>query len=223
MRKKKANTLIERFGFRDDDLKTNAHDDIMIWLDNNIFDILVPKINYNPLWEEKDIKYHYGRRVDYIIENTPIENTPYDFVKDDVIDCAKNMGLIKSIRPKIKFYNEWEYPITSQNNHGGNKYTVGFIDMVTYYKKSYLFVGLEEKEEKITFIPDSIKIGWDKSEYYYFEVKSHIKSLGELIRQIRFYQEYINYYHKGNWFIVSPDNKFEKQLKSQGIGFIKYT
>jgi hypothetical protein len=52
----------------------------------------------------------------------------------------------------------------------------------------------------------------------WFEVKTTIPSLGELIRQIRLYQSYVN----GTWFVVCGDNKFESQLKNQGIGFIQY-
>lgn len=52
----------------------------------------------------------------------------------------------------------------------------------------------------------------------FFEVKTIIPSLGELIRQIRLYQNYI----AGPWFVVCKDNRFEDQLGSQGIGFIQY-
>lgn len=42
--------------------------------------------------------------------------------------------------------------------------------------------------------------------------------MGELIRQVRMYQEYV----QGKWFVVSPDGKFKDQLATQGISFIKY-
>ena len=51
-----------------------------------------------------------------------------------------------------------------------------------------------------------------------FEAKTSIRSLGELIRQIRLYQEY----RKGHYIVVSPDDRFAEVLRGQGIQFIKY-
>ena len=53
-----------------------------------------------------------------------------------------------------------------------------------------------------------------------FEVKSHIKSVGELIRQIRQYQSFCNGQTK--FIVVSPDDRFVDVLKNQGIDFWKY-
>jgi len=49
----------------------------------------------------------------------------------------------------------------------------------------------------------------------YFEVKATLSSAGELIRQIRMYQEYV----QGEWVVVSPDNRHRGLLESQGILF----
>lgn len=38
--KNRAKTLQEKFGFKDDDLKTPAHDAMMLWLDANIEQIV---------------------------------------------------------------------------------------------------------------------------------------------------------------------------------------
>ena len=49
----------------------------------------------------------------------------------------------------------------------------------------------------------------------YFEVKATLPSAGELIRQIRMYQEYV----QGEWVVVSPDDRHRSILESQGIRF----
>jgi hypothetical protein len=74
---------------------------------------------------------------------------------------------------------------------------------------------------------DNLEYHPDKEEHYstcytqhkvFFEVKTTIPSLGELIRQIRMYQEYEN----GIWVVVSPDDTHSSRLEKQGIKFIKY-
>ena len=54
--------------------------------------------------------------------------------------------------------------------------------------------------------------------FFLFEVKTQIKSAGELIRQINYYKEYV----RGHYVVVSPEDKFARILKEQGIGFIPY-
>lgn len=53
------------------------------------------------------------------------------------------------------------------------------------------------------------------------EVKSKIDSAGELIRQIRMYEQYVR--HVDSFVVVSPDDRFKSALESQGILFYKYT
>ena len=51
-----------------------------------------------------------------------------------------------------------------------------------------------------------------------FEVKSKIPSLGEIVRQIRTYEEH----GKAQWFVVCPDDRCAAPLEQQGIHFLKY-
>jgi hypothetical protein len=139
MRDKEPVTLQAKFGFQDGDLKTPKHDEIMIWLADNILEI-----------------------------------------------CAK------VLRKKITKMSRvvWEKPIRS------DKYTVGFVDLWA------------------EFIPED-----SYTECLNFEVKSSIPSLGELIRQITFYQQYCEH-REGRFVVVSPDARWQRQLASQGIGFV---
>jgi hypothetical protein len=51
------------------------------------------------------------------------------------------------------------------------------------------------------------------------EVKTSISSVGDLIRQIQFYRNYLS---GPRWIVVSPDDRPAAILKEQGIYFYKY-
>lgn len=53
---------------------------------------------------------------------------------------------------------------------------------------------------------------------FYIEVKSGPFLLGELLRQIRFYQAFLN---GGYWTVVSPCAEYADILVEQGIGFFR--
>ena len=151
----RTRTLQERLGFSDSELKTPAHDAIMIWLDGEMEKIATDLF--------------------------PVGESP-----------GKKIFCIKKI---------WEAPVMS------DKYLVGFVDME-------VIVGFEE-----------FSYGERKSAFLFFEVKPRIKSVGETIRQIRTYEEYVR---RDGWtpetwrfFVVSPEDAFAEVLRKQGIGFIK--
>ena len=55
----------------------------------------------------------------------------------------------------------------------------------------------------------------------YIEVKTAIPVLGDLIRQMRAYQEHQTGYWR-KYLIVAPDDRFVKTLNEQGFYFYKY-
>jgi hypothetical protein len=100
---------------------------------------------------------------------------------------------------------------------------VGFVDMkVNFLLFNPCVAGFidEIKEGKlIKDIKDRIRIGFtQKDETIYIEVKTEISSLGELIRQIRHYKEYL----PGLYYVLCPDDTHMDTLQDQNIGFIKY-
>jgi hypothetical protein len=145
--KTRATTIQQKFGFRDDDLRTPKHDEIMLWLNGNIKNVI---------------------------------------------------GQVTGKHPKI-MEKIWEYPLSSGRD---NQYVIGFIDML---------VRFDECITKDTTAP---------GEWICFEVKTSIPSLGELIRQVNFYQKYLR--SNPLFVIVSPDNRFATALRSQGIEFYHY-
>lgn len=84
----------------------------------------------------------------------------------------------------------WEYPVMSGVS---KQYCIGFVDMLIHCDGIWCDVAVE--------------------------IKTSIPSLGELIRQIRMYQQYLK---KIPFVIISPDDRFQSALESQGIKFYKY-
>lgn len=100
----------------------------------------------------------------------------------------------------------WERPV-----FGRNGFMIGFVDMsVTLgYEKMVLTYG------RYGSLPEWSAV--NEEALYLFEVKPSIPSVGELIRQIRMYQPYL----PGNYFVVSPDDRFASILAGQKIDFLK--
>ena len=121
------------------------------------------------------------------------------------LESWKNLGQLpdKSITTKRK---TWERPIKSHN-----EFVIGFIDMeVVCDVPEYLDYSGDFPVWKIRHIEYSLM----------FEVKTSIKSIGEVVRQIQLYKNYRNRY-KDKFIIVSPDDRYVDLLKSQNIGFVK--
>jgi hypothetical protein len=105
----------------------------------------------------------------------------------------------------------WEYPIVTKTG-----FAVGFADMA-------VMVRVPRNLTFCTFAsgPQQGAVEWHvemSDERVFFEAKTSIRSVGELIRQIRLYQEYL----KGHYIVVSPDERFAEVLRGQRIHFLKY-
>lgn len=105
----------------------------------------------------------------------------------------------KASRKNIKL--TWEYPIINKN-----KFVIGFADMKMVYTRPRP-IKREGEWEMQPLVSTK-----------YFEVKSTIKSLGELIRQIRYYQTIID----ESFIVVCPEIQYSDQLKRQGLDLIHY-
>lgn len=98
---------------------------------------------------------------------------------------------------------KWEHEIIEEVHYyaSNKKMVVGFVDLFVSFLRDI------DKEENI----------WP---CVYFEVKTEIPSLGELLRQLNFYKVYLK--SKPTFVIVSPDERFEKVIQEQGFYFYKY-
>src|SRR5262245_64184354 len=91
------------------------------------------------------------------------------------------------------------------------KYTIGFVDMVVTYTAHRLeWTWADEMTTVWRWVKETRTVG--------IEVKSAIPSLGEVIRQIRVYQEHVEY----PFHVLCPDDRFAEPLRGQGIGFLTY-
>lgn len=96
-----------------------------------------------------------------------------------------------------------EYEIIEHYNSYGTprKQIIGFVDLYVSYLREN-----DRVENKFPCV--------------YFEIKTEIPSLGELIRQLNFYKVYIG--ENSPIVVVSPDDRYEKYIIEQGFSFYKY-
>jgi len=113
----------------------------------------------------------------------------YDDIWDDCNTQDDYIKKLEEISTDCVSVKKWEVPIYSDST---KRFCIGFIDFAAYYKE----------------ISTSL----------YFEVKTEIKSVGELFRQLSTYRDKID----GFLFVVCPDDRFENVIHAQGYGFIKY-
>jgi hypothetical protein len=186
--KAKDRTIQQRLGFMDNDLKSSKHDEIMFWLDNAVKKHLGELIGFEDEWRLRD--FYVTEKGRELRDNN--KESYFNFIQ---LPKKPELEVEKCI---------WEHPIMS----GKGSYIVGFADM----KVDFLIPTLQYKidDNKLSIYKERSSI--------YFEVKSTISSLGELIRQVRMYQSYTN----GKWFVVSPDTKYSSALESQEIFHIEY-
>ena len=94
----------------------------------------------------------------------------------------------------------WQQPIISATGE-----IVGFIDMIISYDRA-----------------DTS--GDDISKVFFFDVRTEIPSLGELIREINTYKLYLGFEESWiySYVVICPDDRYAGVLKSQEIDFWQY-
>ena len=222
-RKKDPQTLQAKFGFADTDLKTPLHDKIMVWLDENI-ETAIAQMSKSPRQRVYCPEYIEKRVSDTVAQLRNKQPGQVRRIKElaEMAPAHFSAWEVEGIK--------WEQPIMS------GKYTVGFFDLVatlktkpclelsghTNYRAGYRDL-IDELYGDAGF--DTV---YNETTRVAFEIKTTIPSLGELIRQIQFYRSYEpelsdNYWaHKWVYAVVSPDARWQKQLESQDIHFVRY-
>ena len=198
----KAKTIAARFGFQDPELKTPRHDEIMMWLDENLESVL----GGMNIWVKSATD---GSILDVECYR---EGAAIFWPGVDLGD-PPDTGIVR-VSSKV-----WEFPVQD------GRYIVGFIDMAVKASKScgipYVFgICREFGKWRRTNWEDKNPPKWSTEQLFrevMLEVKPSISSLGEVIRQINMYRTY----KPGKYAIVSPDDRFKEQLISQGIDFVK--
>lgn len=100
---------------------------------------------------------------------------------------------------------------------GGNKFIIGYVDIVVRFKDVVHKNGHFELTYEFSNIPPK-----------YIEVKTKIKSFGQTLRQLRTYESFIpenkntTLHKKINLDLVTTDLTFKKAFESQGIKVLTY-
>lgn len=205
-------TLRERLAFNDPDRSTPLHDDICLWLDG---------------W----LKTADGAGA--VVGQRP-DSSWNDVITDAIIqeaqECvAHKLATLKRVTYRPTGYDEelqglerWTVPSLAKPTNartvettweytvGTERWVSGFIDVmaVLVVENRHPSLGIHAEGHHYCKPP----FQWSYHavrETYAFEVKSAIPSLGELIRQVRYYQ---------SKFAAS----YATTLTDQGIGFVEY-
>ena len=114
----------------------------------------------------------------------------------------------------------YEEPVSTDRD-----FIVGFVDVAAVIELSVpMLAGVDWEDRRrgtwyLSDYADLTKIRHDWSEEYVnvsFEAKPAIKSLGELLRQLRTYK---NYQGQTRFVVVSPDVRYRDHIIGQGFGF----
>jgi hypothetical protein len=240
--KSKARSIQDQLGFTDEELSTPKHDEILIWLDENIETIAVEL--FPSSWTEKEtgmiaraIKQARAVWVERCSTGTglnPEAAREVRILRAD-IQHFRNLGdvdkesrvrgnlerLLESLgascpipgppSPQTPFsVHEKLMEVPLKDGH----YLRGVVDYcVTGSRPFFRLEGIEA----VHFNP--VWTRYDKPYKLLFEIKPTIRSLGELMRQVNVYR---SCEPESHFLVVSPDDRFRKQIESQGVRFVKY-
>jgi hypothetical protein len=140
-------------------------------------------------------------------KKNPIHQKIQTWAYDNIETILKETVMANNSYPFKIFNNKWEHPVVYEK--GSYKLLVGFID---------LFVQISGTFD----IKDHYGINY-RFLNIFIEIKSEIPDLGELIRQMRAYQTYVDHTETPiKYLIISPDDSHCKILNEQGFYFYKY-
>jgi len=194
--------------FTDPNLKTPAHDAIMIWLHENAASVVDQVFGIQAMIERAN-------------------NAVLDAMALD--GMAPVAGKVQELLAphEISANCVWEHPVKFSGRDC-------YIDMLIDVVARFPYAELNEREELVT--PSDATYSWQKTlvtkrepvailrpvEFRLAcEVKPVIRSVGELIRQLRQYESYHKPIIDSLVAVVSPDDRFKAIIESQGFAFIK--
>jgi hypothetical protein len=240
-----SSTLQSRFGFQDPDLITPQHDSIVLWLVNHAGEAvdrlrkhavdLLPQQRKNILALKADVEQVRKRNqdeVEYQNQRRSLtqrdDGSQPDWVREQIErptrELAATEGKLADLDERLRHLpaNHW-VPVTEQvqlkrSEHpilSGN-YTIGFVDLYVATQRNELWLPCYQQNYKL---PEPRPI--ETRPGYYFEVKPQIRSFGELVRQLRMYESYID--KEARLAVVSPDTRFAAAISGEGFPFLAIT
>lgn len=221
MGKIKATTLTQKFGFKDKDLYSPTHDEIILKL-------LDRKIFYKIMKNTGIIKEYFPVSLTIICEHRDENGTcklveqetcPYfapkwrTFHTDKCPRSEKIMNDMNAIWEKQddclidEFKIQAEYVVKNKRD-----YEIGFIDIRAYLQ-------IEDWREALTY-NDSFKLKLSRPpRKIYFEIKTKIDSFGATMRQINMYRQS----GAKPLILITCDNRFNSAFENQGVRVIDWT
>lgn len=139
--------------------------------------------------------------------------------------------------PRITWKCAWEHPITVPTRHGHPPRIEGYIDLQAVVSRGYLYTENVEVAPEVQPSRPPVPLGLpghvsgrpaqavarvsvgNRREFWNFEAKTRIDSIGEVIRQIKKYRVFCPDHAK--FFVVSPDASNAAIFEEQGIRFIE--
>lgn len=242
---KKSTTLVERFGFKDSDLTTPKHDEIVLSLTKE--KILTILHTLNIAQPSNKIEEYWWSKLS-MCNNLPCGHHQLRTLIEDPKMCGNHQFSWNAILDTPD--KNREFARLAQKNGALKEYCrtlneriekIIQHDIPTDYEKITKIVTIPEvkiiHEYPITNGPNKFIIGFIdlrvhlsypelKTDYHicnesrytiYIEVKTTIPSYGELVRQMRMYQS-----DGVILLVVSPDDRFASALREQGIYFYKW-
>lgn len=237
MRKKIVDqTLQQRLGFQDQDLVRPEHDQIVLWLRSTVPGKLrewlnlqdpdpLPKLELDAVYKRAIADLQEQKRA--LRENIESCTGPgaRSWQADTAAQARKSLERLERIEIDPP-PSEWppllmHRPIIEHTIIKERGQVVGFVDMAVRYSEPKLHSDVKNYKDTNSlpfyeFEPPQY-IDWQPPKLVLFEVKTEIRSFGELMRQIQHYRAYAT----GAWFVVCPDTRFRDALKDQGVGFIE--
>jgi hypothetical protein len=255
-------THMERMGFRDPEIGSPAHDRLVLWTQEHASEWLAAHIptpdaqwaaNRRSLMESTE-RMLLKKRQEVIDLRGDLEKeqardpAPPDWKRDQRERARAELARIEAqvrrledvhvqeeapaIEPAYRL--ELEYLLT-----GSRGYALGFLDLlatVTYpyygWRPDYLYREFHDQDGHLQIEMPRIH-NYTTPRKAAFEAKLTIPSLGELLRQLRFYRENLGRYEAepekncgtiSAWkpmpyVVVSPDTRYRAQIEDQGFLF----
>lgn len=256
MGKIKEQSFQLKLALLDEDLKTPTHDEILFWVEEwakNVENIR-PFLSISPQRAEHTVVELDQSSLDAIKETSEkysIETTiksendksPYKSVKTPW-ECEPPLQLTYKL-------GKWE-PQLNVSDQNGHSRMVGFLDYAARYEFTYRLTRTTRVIKRVVFDEDLKPVmgtnyrpprKWhlegveqrvefsEEIDYrrIYFEIKSAIKSVGDLMRQLTYYRnsDEIKAVQERNGIgiiVVAPENEqATRVIREQGYAFVPYS
>jgi hypothetical protein len=142
-------------------------------------------------------------------KKTPKHDKIQRWVYENPEKIIEELGILKNNPYKV-VRKIWEHVLFAESHNSRNTSSiVGYIDLLIEIESENSIPNINYRSQGL-LVP------------FYFEIKTSIPSLGDLIRQLRFYQYYLGFNRDYPFVIVCSDDSHKKILNDQGYYFYKY-